>query len=453
MSTSWISRVGLGAWAVSLGLVACDGGGDKSDAAGGAGGGGGAAADCGTKGNGKLSVDISGLPKGLDADVSMSKPSGGDETLTASTSRPSSPAGTYSFTPNFVYDQDTLVRSIHRADAPSDICLDDGGQSDVSVAYELHPASNRIWVTNQNGEGSLLSFRSSLLAASGDDVTPTDVDTANNGHEIVFDREGNLWTTGGTVGDANILRYAFDSLGSESPSPDREINLGIECIPAMRALAFDPSGSLWASVCGDEIRKLSPADLADSGDVTAAVVLSGVTNNGDLAFDGDGNLWVVSDGKVLRFDADQLAASGSEPQATVSVLAPADGAGDLAIDNLAFDSAGNLWCVSGDTVVEVAKADLEGTGDLEVPVVVSIAIDVAALPSRPAFDDEGGLWLTLSAGSFGRLAPSQLGVSSDAGSPTTPDTIIKSSKIGSSGVVAFFPADPDLPLYHALPVP
>ena len=62
-----------------------------------------------------------------------------------------------------------------------------------------------------------------------------------------------------------------------------------------------------------------------------------------------------------------------------------------------------------------------------------------------------GLWITLDAGVFGRLSPTQLTVSSGAGAPTTPERVIPASGLGSGEDIALFPAPAALPLYSALP--
>ena len=176
---------------------------------------------------------------------------------------------------------------------------------------------------------------------------------------------------------------------------------------------------------------------------------------GDVAFDADGNLWTTNDNAIVRFDASQLTAStDAAPSATIIARDAADTM-DLAASALAFDADGDLWAVDfgGNLAFELLQEELGGGGAQTLVSNVSIAIAVAALLDRPAFDDGGGLWLGLGGAGIGRLAPAQLMSSSGAGDPTMLDTVITSPDLGSSGRVAFFPAAVGLPLYHSLPAP
>jgi ligand-binding sensor domain-containing protein len=218
-------------------------------------------------------------------------------------------------------------------------------------------------------------------------------------------------------------------------------------------MAFDLSGNLWLSTCGDRIVRLTDADLAASGDVTPAVVISGVTENQNLAFDATGNLWVASDGRIVRFDAERLTSSTSDAaDRTLNVTEPA-GTTALTASDLVFDAAGDLWATDfgGNAVFRVAASDLSGTGEATVEAAVRVTLGVTSLIDRPAFDESGGLWFGLGANGVGRLGPSQLTLSSGPGAPTNPELIVTSAELGSVGRVTFFPAAADLPLYHSLP--
>jgi hypothetical protein len=68
-----------------------------------------------------------------------------------------------------------------------------------------------------------------------------------------------------------------------------------------------------------------------------------------------------------------------------------------------------------------------------------------------AFDESGGLWMAYTAGSFARLGPGQLDTSTNAGSPTMPETVISNADMGSIGNIAIYPAPANTPLYGRLP--
>jgi len=101
--------------------------------------------------------------------------------------------------------------------------------------------------------------------------------------------------------------------------------------------------------------------------------------------------------------------------------------------------------------IEIAKADLAGTGTSVAVSPKHLAIDVQAVLGRPAFDDGGALWLPLAKGKFGKLTPALLAVNSDAGAPTVPAIAIASADVVYASGLAFFPAASGLPLASAQP--
>ncbi|MGC4095073.1 MAG: hypothetical protein QM756_45570 [Polyangiaceae bacterium] len=300
-------------------------------------------------------------------------------------------------------------------------------------------------------EANLQGFGSSLLGASNASA-PTLAMQAKAGYEIVFDREGNAWTFGPTLAEARILRYpraGFDAAGAVAP--DRELWVTqIDCI-GTRAMAFGPNGSLWVAACG-ALQRLDADTLATpSATVDADATLSGLDDIQDLAFDGAGNLWVADAGYVKRYDAARLTGSTATAADAVLTVRNAENTGDLTASYLAFDGDGDLWIVDfgGNRLAEVKASALTSVGSANAVPAVTIALDVQALLARPAFDDAGGLWVSYRRGQVARIAPSALSVSTDAGAPTTPDVVLSSPTIGYAANVAFFPAAAGLPLYHA----
>jgi hypothetical protein len=226
---------------------------------------------------------------------------------------------------------------------------------------------------------------------------------------ITFDREGNVWSAGPTLAEAMLNRTPASAFAaSGTAEPDRELDLaGVGCIPAIGRLAFDPSRNLWVtSPCLNQVVFVAYEDLSRSGDVAVSVTLD-VPDPAGLAFDATGNLWVSSGTRVVRFDRTTLGASRTEPDASVS-LKRADGA-DLAASALAFDADGDLWAIDfgGNAVYEIPASALVGAGASEVTVTIVLAIEVTALLEDLAFDEDGGLWITYSAGKVARLAPLQ----------------------------------------------
>jgi streptogramin lyase len=409
---------------------------------------------CAASGVGNVEIQITGLPTGVAAALTLTGP-GGVRSVSAAGTLEALGAGSYTVAAARVADTDPIVRTLYEAAlGETQFCLSSGGSHSVQLAYSVVPSSHRLWTNNSNGSGNLLGFSSSLLSASASREPAVSV-TAGAGIDVTFDAEGNLWSMGATLAEPHLLRFPRTTLGaSGEKEPDRGITIAdVPCIPAMRAFAFDPGGALWVSSCGGRISKLSGSDLAGSGEVTPSVILSTVEDNGDVAFDSAGNLWVTAGLSVLRFDAGRLGSSSAAPANLTLTVRSNDDTRDLGPSNLAFDAGGNLWVsdFGGNLLARVARASLSGTGAQSAVSEVTLALSVSALLERPAFDDSGGLWLALEPNRFGRLAPAQLLLSSTAGSPTAPETIITSPSMGYANRIAFFPAAAGLPLFHHFP--
>jgi hypothetical protein len=251
-----------------------------------------------------------------------------------------------------------------------------------------------------------------------------------------------------------LVRIPAADLGETGTrEPDIKITIpAIECFPFINHIAFDASGNLWVSACGDEVHRLAAADLTTSGEKTSDVVVSSLVNNSGIAFDKAGNLWIAGGPTLARFDAARLDSSDADaPDLALTVTAAAPDNTVLGVDEVLFDKADNLWGVSGSYLFQLAGSDLEGTGAHDVAASVSFTMNVLGLPGTPAFDDGDGLWVGLNTGTFGRFSPAQLGVSKGPGAPVTPSVLISSDSITTGLPLAFFPAPEGLPLYHSIP--
>ncbi len=409
--------------------------------------------DCGTDGSGTLVIEVTGLPDGVAADIDIAGPN--ELNLDKSDSIEGVDAGSYTITADRVFDEDPIVRTVYDATVTTPaLCLADGGTSTIKVTYKAIPTSNKLWMpTALANEGA--AFASAKLEASGTTTASISID-GGIGKSIAFDRDGNLWTLGPTLDFPHVLRFSAASLASSGKKePDVSFNIDpevVDCVPSMRTLAFDASGNLWLSACGDQILRVPADDLTGvDGTKTPDLLIALTSANEGIAFDRAGNLWVGGGAALLRYDASRLDAStGDAPDLELTVE---DSVSGLKADFVTFDKAGNLWGTdfAANGVFQIAAADLEGTGAKDVTANVSIVVDVLALMHQPAFDEGNGLWLGLDAGNIGRLSPTQLGMSTSAGSPVTPSVVIKSSSIDSQLPIAFFPAPQGLPLYHSIP--
>ena len=460
----------LGLSSLSLIAVACrddgstpDGGGGAGGAggeghaagaspapAGGDGGDGGSGGACSTTGNATVVFEVSGLPDGVAPDVSIS---GAHDYAVTEAGPLDVDAGAYQATAARVFDADPRVRTVYDAKVTSpSFCVGDGDSHTVKIEYTAIPSSNKLWLPS-GMDAELAAYSSLDIASTG----MTDASVAIHGPgsgSLAFDRNGNLWAVGPTVSDDLIARFKAADLGeSGTRAPDVHFNVpAIECVPAVRNIAFDADGNLWLSGCSG-INRLAAADLTGTNDKTADVQLDGLTDNDGIAFDADGNLWVGGGPKLRRFDAARLGSSDSAPEDLALSVTAAIGTAEIKADVLAFDKAGNLWGVDegGNFVFEVASTALAQTGNKTVKAEHSFVVDVQALPFNPAFDDSNNLWVSLVSGTFGGFSPTQLGVSKDTGAPVTPAILITSDSVGAGLPIAFFPAPEGLPLYHSLP--
>jgi hypothetical protein len=394
-------------------------------------------------------VEVSGLPAAVDADVTLTTPSGTTQ-VTATETFDDSPGGTYALAAERVMDDDPIVRTVYDPTVTTrTVCLEGSATETLSVTYVAIPSSNKLWTGEAEG------FASELLEDTGT-VDPSVEIESPVGGDIAVDRDGNMWARGATLAEPMVVRLPASALGeSGDPEFDRGVNLPIDCIPAVRAFAFDGGGNLFVSACGGQIVKVAASSLTASGtrSVSAAAVLSGLEDSQDLAFDTDGNLWSTDAGKLVRFDADRLTASTSAAPDRSITARDAEDSRDLGATGLAFDADGNLWGFDfgSNTIFQVAASELAGTGEDSVVSEVSIAVGVDVLVNRGAFDDGGGLWISYGGTRLARLSPAQLGVSVPSGDAVMPETIVTSEPVGSDQRVGFFPAAEGLPLFHSLP--
>jgi hypothetical protein len=445
------SESGDGASGGTAGRGATSGAG--TTAAGGTGGiGGTGGTGCVASGTGHVRVTVRGLPEGVPANLLVSGPI--ESQAVAANRTLDVAAGPYLLTQGPVTAPDPIVRSLY---APSpdalddtEFCLVDGNTRDVTVEYVRVPTSHALWTNGSNGDAELFAFAAPSLAAS-ERVEPSLSARGGAGKDIAFDVAGNLWSMGATVAESHLMRFAREAfVSSGAKAPDRQIDIdNIECLPALRAFTFDAQGSLWVSTCGGRIVALTAGDLALSGPVAPDLSFGGLSDNGDLAFDIQRNLWVTDGETIVRYDAAHLGTpNDGPPEARLTIGSELD-ARVIVPSHLAFDITGDLWVidVGGNRLARIASAELEAAGSRAVVAETTLTLAVSALLERPAFDESRGLWIALDQNRFGRLSDAQLAISSDAGAPTLPDTIISSSAIGYANRMALFPAPSGLPLY------
>lgn len=433
--------------------------GGAPNAAGGTGPSGGAAGapsdECPIAGAGRVDIRVTGLPEGTPAGLILRGPRG-SQAIFESRVIEGIAGGPYAIDVARVAPSDPIVRSVYEyAAGETAFCLRDSTSHQVELSYRTVPTSHRLWINNDGGSGDLLAFAAASLSSTSE-ASPAVNASASAGRDLTFDAEGNLWSMPITSAEARLMRFERSGLESSgAKEADRVIDIGgITCEPALRAFSFDLAGALWVRTCGGGVVRLGPAELEASGEVTAPVLVENLSDSdsGELAFDILGNLWVVDDERVLRFDGPRLGAPGTaspEPDLSLS-FGGADAGAPMTPGHLAFDGSGNLWvsAPARSALVRIAHADLQGTGSRIVTPDAALALESSARLDRPAFDESGGLWVALDQNRFGRLSPAQLETLTTE--PLVPETIITSPSMGSANRMAFYPAPAGLPLYHRL---
>ncbi|HEX3617434.1 MAG TPA: Ig-like domain repeat protein [Solirubrobacteraceae bacterium] len=266
-------------------------------------------------------------------------------------------------------------------------------------------------------------------------VSADDADALSQPAAMALDGAGDLWVA---TCAGEIIEYSPDQLvETGTPAPVVILTGSFDC---PQALSFDGDGDLWiADTYDDRLLEYTPGQLTSSGAPTPATII-GDDGGGDLdapaglAFDGAGDLWVSSsanDGSVLGYTPQQLAGGGSPTPATTIVD---DGSGDLSQPSqLAFDSSGDLWVSSSASsmLLEYAPQQLAGGG--AATASTTIADDGngdLADPQQLAFDSAGDLWVaSIDAGSVLEYTPVQLGGS---GTPV-PHAMIDGDLTGLDG--------------------
>ncbi len=185
-------------------------------------------------------------------------------------------------------------------------------------------SQRRLWVANF-WNGTLVRFDPAQLAAGGAPVPAVVLSGPGHPTALAFDAAGSLWVADRRA--HTIAKYAATQLAtSGSPAPAVVLSATANSLMNPNGLAFDASGNLWVANTGSQnLAAFSPAQLAATGSPAPHIVLS---PNGDslsipvgLAFDGEGNLWVVGGGGALtKYAAASLGASGApEPSARLDV--------------------------------------------------------------------------------------------------------------------------------------
>lgn len=217
---------------------------------------------------------------------------------------------------------------------------------------------------------------------------------------MVFDPSGDLWV--GNENTSDLFELTKDELGQPDPGPAVTIYAGAGALANPFGMVFDQSGNLWvASNAWDRVYEYTKAQLASSGGPAPQTTISSLPSTPifGLAFDASGNLWVSTVNSVVEYPKAELGTAKPAPSVTISSSGGAQ---------LVFDTAGDLWMVTGggpdcfgtpctNQVVEFTKAELSTSGSPTPAVTISSTKPGAdgSLygPYSLAFTSSGDLWV------------------------------------------------------------
>jgi sugar lactone lactonase YvrE len=261
------------------------------------------------------------------------------------------------------------------------VTITGAGAEPINAVFD---AGGNLWVAEFVDNTLLKYNAAQLAAPGGalvpDVIISTDGSGSLNGPVgLAFDARGNLWVGNfgprrgdAGAGDNTLVRFTPQQLAETGQPTPRLI---LEGIDDPYGHAFDAEGNLWVAADGaDNVVRFPPEEQVNDGtpDITITATTTGVLDGPRApAFDIDGNLWVSSaqTSQVAGYSIDETGAA--TPLATVN-LQNAQGAAVPSPDGLAFDNEGNLWVLGTDSnLYQYPRDDLSADGSLQPEVTIS----------------------------------------------------------------------------------
>ncbi len=401
---------------------------------------------------GNLTITVN-APGGSTPSVSVTGPSGYTRSLSATQTLTGLVPGSYSVTASIIVGG--VCESMYRDTAlvtGSPATVASNATASVTVTYVPEPTG--MWVADATGADEYAQFTPTQLVSSGAQ-TPANVITGTlpggNPINIAFDRSGNLWSV--DVQTNTLKEYAAASLGTPGATPIG--SLTYSGLSYVKGLAFDANGNMWLANYGpcqiDEYSAAQLSGLSGAATVTPALVLNScrfdatLSGPSALAFDFNGNLWVVDtdNSQEYMYTAASLAASGTANVEPVVRLNTTD---NMVGQYLAFDDSGNLWVTSGSSrVIEFSSSQLGTTATVTPAVTITAS---GAQFEGLGFDTNRNLWVVDAvANGVDEFTTSQLAT----GGSLTPNIAIgtaNGSAANQPWTLAFYPHSEFLPLYN-----
>jgi sugar lactone lactonase YvrE len=276
------------------------------------------------------------------------------------------------------------------------------------------------------GEAASIVIGQSSFTGLSPATTSTGLDTPNG---LAFDSTGNLWVVDTSNNRVLEFKAPFSTheaaslvIGQPSFTNDAFTTTNSTSLDQPTGLAFDSTGNLWVADLqnGRVLEYTAPFSTHEAASLvigepsfTASndeVSRAGLNAPNAVAFDPDGNLWVVDGHRVLEYTAPfstHQAASLVIGQNTFTNSSTATTSTGLdSPSGIAFDASGNLWIADTDNA-RVLKYDApfstfeaaslvmgqpNFTSSVTPPVTQPTATSLSE-PTGIAFDSSGNLWV------------------------------------------------------------
>ncbi|HEY0467889.1 MAG TPA: hypothetical protein VGC79_27000 [Polyangiaceae bacterium] len=231
-------------------------------------------------------------------------------------------------------------------------------------------------------------------------------EAGDSGASSTADVPAGLWYAG-----VSLSGFTPDQLQASSNN-NPQILVPLESLSEVSDVAFDANGNAWVVGAGsDSIFRLSAESLKKPASAEPDLVLSSAALKApaNLTFDANGALWVatrppivngrIDEGSIMRFDVPD-GKSGTLSLAPAAQLSSTT-AGDLtSIGNITFDSAQNLWVSS---LVGLLRFDDPLKKKGKVALEPAAVIDKGGYSNNiyfysVTFDSDGALWTASSDG-------------------------------------------------------
>jgi len=178
-----------------------------------------------------------------------------------------------------VVSADRLVRftpaQLEAGGTPTAAVQADGIRAPSGIAFD---AVGNLWVAAQDGPSVMrIDAAHTTVSGTGADLTitaatpPPVIGTLGAPSGLAFDAAGALWVNfDGTI--VKLTAADLAGTGTKMITPAIQIKTDVLSLPS--GIAFDEGGGLWFAYAVTQIARLAPAQLAASGSVAPAIVVT-----------------------------------------------------------------------------------------------------------------------------------------------------------------------------------